>query len=148
MTQESKIQAASQGHGPLWQRDYHAQVMGCQSTPEQFIAMIRDDFPAFSPSELAAFTNEKSTPLEVGDEMKVFIQGYGECGVRVVHLDARSLTLRTLQGHFEAGRITFGAYYQDGNLIFRIRSRARSTDRLRHVGYQLIGKKLQKQTKK
>ena len=146
MTEESKIQAASQGHGPLWQRDYYAQTATCASTPEALISMIRADFPAFSPAELAAFSNEKSTPLAVGDEMKVFIQGYGECGVRVVHINARSLTLRTLQGHFEAGRITFGAYYQNGKLCFRIRSRARSTDRLRHVGYQLIGKKLQKQT--
>ena len=146
MTEEPKIQVASEGHGPLWQRDYRAQVAGNAQNPQDIIALLRTQFPTFSPEELAAFTHEGSTPLAVGDEMKVVIKGYGECAVRVVHLDAQSFTLRTMEGHFEAGRITFGAYYENENLMLRIHSRARSAGRLRHIGYKMLGQKLQEQT--
>lgn len=144
--EETPVQAASQGHGPLWQRQYTARLRGSTLSPQDVVQLLRTNFPDFSPEGLAAFSNEKSTPLEVGDEMKVVIQGYGECGVRVVHLESHSLTLRTLEGHFEAGRITFGAYCENGELVMRIRSRARSLDRLRHIGYKLLGQKLQEQT--
>ena len=143
--EETPIQAASQGHGPLWQREYTARLRDCAFSPEDVVQLLRTNFPDFSPEGLAAFFNEKSTPLEVGDEMQVVIQGYGECGVRVVHLESHSLTLRTLEGHFEAGRITFGAYCENGALVMRIHSRARSLDRLRHLGYKLLGQKSQEQ---
>ena len=146
MSESLPTQTADQGHGPLWQRDYWAAVRESTLSPEEIVQLLRERFPEFSPEKLAAFSNDKSTPLGVGDEMKVFIQGYGECAVRVVHLEPRSLTLRTLEGHFEAGRITFGAYYDGESLIFRVRSRARSVDRLRHAGYKLLGQKMQGQT--
>lgn len=145
-SEETPIQAASQGHGPLWQRQYTARLRGSTLSPENVIQLLRENFPDFSPEGLAAFSNDKSTPLAPGDEMKVVIQGYGECGVRVVHLESHSLTLRTLEGHFEAGRITFGAYSENEELVVRIRSRARSAGRLRHIGYKLLGQKLQEQT--
>ena len=109
MNEPLPIQTAAEGHGPLWQRDYWAVVRGSTLSPEAIVQMLRERFPEFSPDELAAFSRDKSTPLEVGDDMKVFIQGYGECAVRVVHLEPQSFTLRTLAGHFEAGRITFAA---------------------------------------
>ena len=142
---EVQIQHAARGHGPLWQRDYRARIRGSRLSPEEIIHLARRDFPALSPKELADFSKAGSTPLAVGEDMKVVIQGYGECGVRCVHIAPRSFTLRTLEGHFEAGRITFGAHEENGDLVFRIRSRARSVDRLRHAGYKLIGQKLQEQ---
>lgn len=144
--EETSIQNASEGHGPLWQREYTARLSGTSYSPESVMQLLREDFPDFSPVGLAAFSRDESTPLALGDEMKVAIQGYGECGVRVVHLEPHSLTLRTLEGHFEAGRITFGAYLENDELVVRIRSRARSAGRLRHVGYKLLGQKLQEQT--
>jgi len=146
MSEEPQIQTAPSGHGPLWHRDYWAEISGTSSTPEELLNLVRADFPAFSPPELAAFSSERSTPLEVNDEMKVVIKGYGECTVRCVHLGANSFTLRTLDDHPEAGRISFGSYRENGNLVFRISSRARATDRLRHAGYKLVGQKMQTQT--
>lgn len=146
LDEQPQIQTASSGHGPLWHRDYRAEISGSASTPEALLNLVRADFAAFSPPELAAFHSERSTPLAVGDEMKVVIKGYGECTVRCVHLQANSFTLRTLDDHPEAGRISFGSYRENGNLVFRISSRARATDRLRHAGYKLIGQKMQTQT--
>ena len=145
-SEDTSIQTSSEGHGPLWQREYTARLSGNALAPEKIVQILREDFADFSPVGLAAFSNEKTTPLEVGDEMKVVIQGYGECGVRVVHLEPLSFTLRTLDGHFEAGRITFGAYRENNEVVALIRSRARSAGRLRHIGYLLLGQKLQEQT--
>jgi hypothetical protein len=72
--------------------------------------------------------------------MQVDIRGVGGCGVRVSHWDSHRLTLQTLDGHPEAGRITFGAYWDEsGHLICRIRSRARLRDAPVYAGYALVG---------
>jgi hypothetical protein len=140
-----KIQTVAAGHGPLWQRDYRVVLEQSTLTPEAIAAMMRAEFPAFSPDELTKFTrpNGNSTPLEVGDEMQVEIRGAGTCEVRCIHVGPRSLTLRTLDGHMEAGRITFGAYRENGKLVIHIRSRARSGSRRRHVAYLLLGRNMQ-----
>ncbi len=87
------------------------------------------------------------TQLDVGDELAIAIRLAGACRVRVVHRDACSLTLATLQGHPEAGRITFGAYRNDsGDVIFQIRSRARSSSLLTYIGFLFGGDPMQTST--
>jgi hypothetical protein len=133
---------ATGGHGPLWQRDYAVALSGSERTPEDVLQLLREDFPAYSPANMAEFTRPEgaSGPLEVGDTMHVRITAAGHCGVRVLHLGPRSLTLATLDGHPETGRITFGAYRDEGGrLILRIRSRARISNPLRHIGYRFVG---------
>jgi uncharacterized protein (UPF0548 family) len=66
------------------------------------------------------------------------------CRVRVLHADAQSLTLGTLEGRPEAGRITFGADRNPaGDVIFHIRSRARSVSMSKRVGFLAIGDVMQ-----
>ena len=78
------------------------------------------------------------------DVLDVHIKGAGHFGVRVLHADAQSLTLGTLLGHPEAGRITFGAYRNErGDVIFHIRSRARAGTRLRYLGFVSAGEAMQ-----
>jgi hypothetical protein len=85
--------------------------------------------------------------LRVGDEMDVAIRMAGVCRVRVVHRDHNSITLATLRGHPEAGRITFGAYRNEiGDVIFHIRSRARSSTRTRYAGFLFGGEPMQTTT--
>jgi len=143
------IIAATHGSGPLLERDYQAIIVGASCSPEAIIAMVRSDFPRFSPDALAAFECRVgfALPLEVGHEMFINIRGAGTCHVRTVHADERSLTLRTLDGHPEAGRITFGAFNnEDGELVVRIRSRARASDKLKYVGYIFMGREMQTKT--
>ncbi|MBW3623913.1 MAG: DUF1990 domain-containing protein [Armatimonadetes bacterium] len=142
-----EVVPATDGAGPLLQRDYWAVIEGTRCTPEELFRLVVEDFPAFAPGEIACFNyfpDGSAGPLDLDMEMAIEIRHAGICHVRVVHKDDRSLTLRTLDGHPEAGRITFGAYYdRTGRLKFRIRSRARSSDPLRYVGYQLFGKGMQ-----
>ncbi len=156
----AEVVCAAQGAGPLLERDYSAVIDRATCQPEQIGYMIRARFEEFAPPETAVFERSrrgrkgkdkgksrevvKKPPLEVGDELVIRIALRGRCKVRVVHTDERSLTLRTLKGHPEAGRITFGAGRDDrGRLTFRILSRTRASGLLNYLGYLVLGKQLQ-----
>jgi hypothetical protein len=137
------------GSGPLLQRDYWAVVHDCRMSPAEVGALLAERFCDFAPPDLARFwcAREDSGPLEVGDELGVAIRLVGTFGVRVVHKDAQSLTLGTLRGHPEVGRITFGAYRNDwGQVVVHIRSRARSSDRAHYAGFLVVGEAMQTNT--
>ena len=140
--EQRPVQLAPEGVGPLLERDYIAVLAGTDCTPERVMEIIRSDFPSFSPDALAKFTRTdgKTTPLTVGDTMHVRIPGGGESAVIVTQLDARSMTVRTMEGHMEAGRNTFGSYYDEqGRLVVHVRSRSRISDMKRYVMYRLGG---------
>lgn len=135
---------ARSGVGPLLQRDYWALIDGCRAKPSQIIATLFHRFHEFAPPEQVTFRNLSDGPLRVGDDVEVQIRGVGAVHVRVAHQDAQSLTLITLEGHPEAGRITFGAYRNDvGDVIFHIRSRARSSSHSNYLGFLLVGNPMQ-----
>jgi hypothetical protein len=139
-------QPSDQGVGALLQRDYVAVVEGSRCTPEEAVLKIRGDFPEFAPSMLAEFSRPdgKEGPLGLGDTMHIYIRGAGHCAVVASDIEPRSVTLLTLQGHIEAGRISFGASTDEaGRLVCRIRSRSRIGDYPRFVGYHLLGKHAQ-----
>ena len=145
---EEGLLPARDGVGPLLQRDYWAAIAGARLGPCEVMAEVRAHFASFAPAELAAFEPRAGDrPLEVGDELGIQIAGAGGCCVRVVHRDDQTLTLATVAGHPEAGRITFGAYRDDhGALVFHIRSRARSDSLLRLLGFVVIGEAMQTNT--
>jgi hypothetical protein len=143
---ESEVVNAASGSGPLLQREYSGVIEGTDISPEELAKLVRERFTELAPGETAAFARAEGgrAPLKVGDELKIRIGGSMPCGVRVVHVDDVSLTLRTLEGHPEAGRVSFGAGRDDqGRLTFRIRSRARSGGLLHYVGFLLMGRAMQ-----
>ena len=142
---------ASDGSGPLLQRDYWAVIAGCRLAPSELAELVAANFATFAPEALVHFRPSGETtaaqPLSVGDELDVSIRLAGSCRVRVVHRDRNSLTLGTVEGHPEAGRITFGAYRNDGgDVVFHIRSRARASSELRWAGFVAAGEPMQTTT--
>lgn len=143
------LMLASEGAGPLLQRDYWAVIRGCRLTPHEVALYVREHFPDFPPRKLVTFQRKDGSegPLEVGDELEIKIRMAGRTAVRVLHVDANSITLGTLKGHPEAGRITFGAYRNErGDVIFHIRSRARSSSSTRYAGFLATGEPMQTNT--
>jgi len=141
-----RVAYAASGSGPLFQRDYEGVIEGGPSSPEELAKLVRDRFVDFAPPETAAFqhADERGKPLEVGDELKIRIGGFMPCEVRVVQMDDTTLTLRTLEGHPEAGRISFRAGRDDqGRLTFQIRSRARSSRLVHFLGFLFLGRAMQ-----
>jgi hypothetical protein len=140
---------ACDGCGPLLQRDYWAVIDGCTLSPPALMQAVAERFMELPPDDLVMFTREPgaSGPLALGEEIMVRIRMVGSCRVRLVHQNDQSLTLATLPGHPEAGRITFGAYRNDaGDVIFHIRSRARSSTQANYVGFLTAGDPMQTAT--
>ena len=142
---ERVLLPASQGVGPLLQRDYWAVLADYAGTPSELMAHIKAHFCEFPPGELVQFT--AANGFTIGADIDIAIAPAQQCCVRVVHEDAQSLTLATLDGHPEAGRITFGAYRNPlRHVILHIRSRARSSRMAERLGFMAIGDAMQTNT--
>lgn len=140
---------ASSGVGEFLQRDYWAIIRQCRFKPSEVAALVAARFPEFAPAETVVFERRGDADgcLEVGEELDIDIRMAGPARVRVVHKSHCSLTLGTLEGHPEAGRITFGAYRNDdGDVVFHIRSRARSSTLFNYVGFKSAGDPMQTST--
>jgi hypothetical protein len=146
----TNLLTAPAGVGPLYQRDYWAVIAGCRARPSEIVDDLCRRFPDYAPSELVAFFRADGSagrPLAPGDELEVKIRGAGSCRVRVVCREQQTLTLATLAGHPEAGRITFGSYRnRRGQVVFHIRSRARSSSGIRYLGFLTAGEPMQTST--
>jgi uncharacterized protein (UPF0548 family) len=139
------LQPATRGAGPLLQRDYWAVFAGCALKPSAVMAHVKAHFCELPPPSLVRFV----APIGVrrNAELDVRITSGQACRVRVMHEDAQSITLATVAGHPEAGRITFGAYRNPaGDVIFHIRSRARSASTAGRLGFLAIGDAMQTNT--
>ncbi|QSQ28443.1 DUF1990 family protein [Pyxidicoccus parkwayensis] len=150
-TPAADLLLAEHGAGPLLQRDYWAVIKDCPHPPSTIIDWVERRFAEFAPSELCVFkhvnASREGEPLQVGEELTVKIQGAGTFSMRVIHKNAQSFTLATLPGHPEAGRITFGAYRNEhGDVIFHIRSRARSGSTFHYLGFVAAGEAMQTNT--
>lgn len=140
---------AEEGVGPLLQRDYWAVLRACSLSCPDVASVVRERFLDFPPEDLVVFrrTGNDTEPLEVGDELEIQIRMAGATAVRVIHVGTNSLTLATAEGHPEAGRITFGAYRNDReDVIFHIRSRARSSTSAHYAGFLAAGEAMQTKT--
>jgi len=146
---ERALVTAAEGSGPLFQRDYWAVIRNARLKPSEIVSLAASRFAEFAPESLCRFqrADGAETVLDLGDELEIDITGAGQCAVRVTQRDLQSFTLSTLEGHPEAGRITFGAYRNGrGDVIFHIRSRARSGSQVKYLGFLLAGEPMQTQT--
>ncbi len=146
---ETDLAPPADGAGKLLQRDYWAVIKNCEAGPRKVASLVRDQFWDFPPPELVKFTpvDGSAAPLAVGDEMDVEIRMAGTFQVRVLHADDNSITLGTVKGHPEAGRITFGAYRNERNdVVFHIRSLARSGSQIQLLGFKALGEAMQTNT--
>ena len=136
---------ASLGAGPLLQRDYWGVFAGCSLKPSAIMAHVKSHFCELPPASLVRFVAPAG--MAANAELDIRIMPAQSCRVRVMHEDAQSITLATLDGHPEAGRITFGAYRNSaGDVIFHIRSRARSASTSKRLGFLAIGDAMQTNT--
>jgi hypothetical protein len=146
-------QPAAEGAGPKLERRYFIDVERPRLTPTQLMAAVQADVPGFSPGLLADFERTKGAEgaLHVGDEFHIKILGPWNGSVRVTQVSPTAFEFVTLEGHPEAGRISFAVRPLDSRpdaLRFEICSAARSRDGLVAFAYDTIGggKLMQKAT--
>lgn len=137
------LQRAADGFGPLYHRRYGIAFTDSEFGPTELMQQIRADVNSAVPTELARFESRDGGPcgpVEVGEEFLVRLPGPWNGPVRVVETDDTSFTLLTLDGHMEAGQITFrtGTHPQHGWVTFEIESFARSGSRMFHLLYDRL----------
>jgi Domain of unknown function (DUF1990) len=132
-------QPVTAGFGPLLHRTYAVDIADARLTPEALIGKVAAKLNQASP-EMAVFrkTRGGDEPVCYGDEFVVRMPGPWDGPVRVVHRDAVSFRLATLQGHLEAGQIEFRAAPNGDALRFEIESWARAGDRLADLMYNKL----------
>lgn len=141
----AQVLPAAQGAGPLLQRDYWAVLAACPFSPTDVMKEVKAHFCELPPAALVAFTAKNGFSL--GELIDITIMPGQHCAVSVIHESPQSLTFATLEGHPEAGRITFGAYRNaEGDVLFHIRSRARSSTAAKRLGFLAIGDAMQTNT--
>ena len=129
----------------MLQRDYWAVLAGCPLKPSDVISHVKQHFCELPPVALVEFAAPGG--VCTGAELDIRIKPGQQCWVRVTHETPQSFTLATLDGHPEAGRITFGAYRNPvGDVVFHIRSRARSATTSKRLGFLAIGDAMQTNT--
>lgn len=152
MSEQSK-QKASDGFGPLIERRYWTEFRNSGKSAREIMAYIQRNIEEFSPKTLASFEKEEGSDytLRPGDEFHITILGPWNGDVRVLEVGDTYFRMETLEGHPEAGEITFSiepVELFENALHFEIRSLARSRDGLVAVTYDKlgVGKKAQEMT--
>jgi hypothetical protein len=144
-------QPLQSGVGPLFHRQYEILLAGTSLEADAVLRLMQRHMAELAPSSLAHF--EKTTGSDglarVGDEYEITMLGPWNGRVRVVSSSARRFTLETLEGHPEAGHITFsvspfGDY--ETTLRVHIESWARARNALVSAAYGTIGLGRQMQT--
>ncbi len=145
------VQLPGDGVGDLFHRRYSVVIDRPRLKKQALMDQIKTNFPEFCPKLLADFKKVQGHPqiMRVGDEYTIGMLGPWNGEVRVVEVDKTQFTFATLEGHPEAGQITFAVTAhptRPGAIRFEINSWARSRDTLVSLSYEgiKIGKEVQK----
>jgi hypothetical protein len=134
------VQWPGDGVGPLFHRTYGTRIREARHDARAVFSALAGDPDRAAPGEFATFIKVAGDKgrMQVGDEFVVRMAGPWDGPVRVVDVTPTSFRLATLRGHLEAGQIEFSAADEDGAVVVRIESWARSADRLAHVLYDRL----------
>jgi Domain of unknown function (DUF1990) len=143
-------QRVDSGTGALTHRQYDVTLPLNGRSPGDLMRLMQRHIADLSPSALADFQKTEGSDLaiQVGDEYDITMLGPWNGRVRVAEVAVDSFTLVTLEGHPEAGHITFSAQRSttvEGMATVLIESFARSRDGMVNLAYDtlVIGKHVQ-----
>ena len=137
-------QHAETGTGALYHRRYTILLTGTGLTAGAALRLIHRHMTELVPSPLAHFEKSAGTDglLRVGDEYEITMLGPWNGKVRVTESALEHFTLVTLDGHPEAGHITFRVVADENasdTLHVEIESWARARDAVVHAAYATLG---------
>lgn len=136
-------QRESSGVGELTHRRYMIDVPRAEYSRQSLNQAIQQRVHELAPAKLADFekTAGNGAFMSVGDEYDVTMLGPWNGRVRVAEVTDDSFTLITLEGHPEAGHITFSVQersLQPETFTIVIESWARARDNTVHVAYNTL----------
>ena len=150
-SETADTQTASRGAGPLIHRRYEVELPDRAISRDIVLHLMQLHLTELAPSALADFQKSEGsdTVFRIDDEYEITMLGPWNGSVRVAEITSDSFTLVTLDGHPEAGHITFSVHEDavaSSTLRVVIESWARSRDALVAVAYGTLGIGKQVQT--
>ncbi len=139
-----RTQPSHSGTGALFHRLYDVLLIETGLSTSAALRLMHRNMTELVPSPLAHFEKSAGTDgmLRVGDEYEITMLGPWNGTVRVAESALDHFTLVTLEGHPEAGHITFRVIRDDDRpdtLRVQIESWARARDRVVHAAYATLG---------
>ena len=149
-TAATDTQHASSGWGALVHRQYEIRLAGTAHGVASLCRLMQQHLAELAPSALASFEKSEGSErsFRIGDEYEITMLGPWNGRVRVDDVGEDRFTLITLDGHPEAGTITFSAHETSTNGVMRvmIESWARARDGVVQAAYRTFGIGRQVQT--
>jgi Domain of unknown function (DUF1990) len=143
------LQTLRVGTGPIFHRTYEIELQETTLDDTDVMQLLQRNFAELAPSFLARFekTNGRAEQMRIGDEYEITMLGPWNGMVRVLDVTPTSFTLGTLDGHPEAGHITFSVGNNGAaTRVVRIESWARARDAAVATAYDTLGIGKQVQT--
>ncbi len=141
-----RVSGPLQGFGQLWQKTFRVSLDGSTMSPQEVIALWKDQFPTFWPSTgrfyapLAGIVPGEVALLDIdpvpGSPIKF------STGVMVLYADDESFTFINPEGHALSAWITFSAYREGDVTIAQAQALERTSDPFDELGYMLGGNRM------
>jgi hypothetical protein len=141
-----RVAGPLQGFGQLWQKTFRVPLEGSSLSPQEVIAIWKDQFPTFWPktgrfyAPLAGIVPGEVALLDIepvpGSPIKF------STGVLVLYADDDSFTFINPEGHALSAWITFSAYRDGDTTIAQAQALERTSDPFDELGYMLGGNRM------
>lgn len=145
LVDELPEQTPDEGVGKLQRLRFHIDILDSQYDAEQLAEEFRSRFAEIVPFDAAAEPGG-STTLEDAATLTLELTARGHVQVRVAQVDARTITLATLEGHPLAGVVRFRFDDMDDAVRFTIDVADRPASRIDQISMALVGSFAQKRT--
>lgn len=134
-----RVQGPLQGFGQLWHKTYSVRLGAVPSG--EAARILREHLGDLWPEGNRLFLPPPGVVPGAVGAIHLRMPGGAplSTGVRVLHADDSTFTLATLEGHLQAGWITFGAHDQAGGTVALVQSVGRTGDPLYEMGFRLFG---------
>jgi len=136
-----RVAGPLQGFGQLWQKTLRVPLEGSSMSPQQVIAVWKEQFASFWPKSgrfyapLAGIVPGEVALLDVapmpGSPIKL------STGIMVLYADDESFTFMTPEGHALSAWITFSAYRDGDVTVAQVQALERTSDPLDELTHML-----------
>ena len=141
-----KAQGPGAGFGSLWQKTYKIRLVSQDLSVAEVVTKLKSKLPKYWPTG-----NRISLPdgLQTGAAGIIDLTVPGglplSTGIRVLNLSEEAFSFVPIEGHMEAGWISFGVCEEDGYPTVVVQSLARTGDPFYELGFDIFGHRQQEE---
>ncbi len=140
-------QLPEDGIGTLKRKRYWADIIGSTYDAERLFAQFRRSFNEVTPVFVDAAAEPRTTAeIAEGETLTLSLPMRGHVQVRVAELDARRVTLLTLEGHPLAGAVRFLTETHGAGVRFQVDVYDRAANVIDLIAMRTLGDRLQSHT--